>query len=231
MTKRAFWLTVLALAIPGAISAQSIHPFYKDDDVVFRQEMLGKWTVGGEVVLEFRDLGKKTYGITLYADKNTAIYFRAHLFCVDERCFLDGQVAGMKLPDEAEEKNVGTSGATKELGKEFELDKTDFLLNRAHGLILMTFAGDSNEFSAALWEESWLPQMEANDKLKVAHTKDEVGRVLITAESDALREWLKEVPKEAFAKPELLRRVTNEVEQSANLDTKDAEREELSGRK
>ena len=41
MTRRIFWLAVLGLAIPGGISAQSIHPFFEDDDVVFKPELLG----------------------------------------------------------------------------------------------------------------------------------------------------------------------------------------------
>jgi hypothetical protein len=230
MNQRIFCLTVLALVIPGGISAQSIHPFFEDDDVVFRPELLGKWNLEGEVALEFRDLGQKTYGITLHMDKDSAIYFRAHLFCVSEKCFLDGQVAGLKLPNAPGEDSPASDATrlTEAGAKEFQLDKSDFLLNRAHGLILLTFSSDPNEFFAAPWEESWLPRMDANGTLSMSHTKDDLGRVLLTAETEALREWVKDLPKEAFDNTSHLTREKDEDQSkpSAERRSKDAVKEE-----
>jgi hypothetical protein len=235
MNPRIFWLTVMALAIPGGIAAQSIHPFFNDEDVVFKPELLGNWILEGEVKLEFRDLGQKTYGITVHMDKDSAIYFRAHLFCVNEKCFLDGQVAGLKLRDSADSTAPSESPQPAEPGaKEFQLDRSDFLLNRAHGLILVSFSSDANEFFASPWGESWLPRADADDKLKMSHTKDELGRVLLTAETDELREWAKDLPKEAFDKPSHLTREKDEdnTEPSAEKRGQNAVREEaISGRK
>lgn len=211
MNPRIFWLTVLTLAIPAEISAQSIHPFFKDDDAVFKPELLGKWDLAGEVTLEFRDLGQKTYGILLHLDKDSAVYFRAHLFCVNEKYFLDGQVVGLKLRDSSDDNSKPDESTLRESpqlakspNQEFEPDKSDFLLNRAHGLILMSFSSDPNEFFASLWEDSWLPRMEGDDKLKISHTKDDMGRLLLTAETEELREWVKDLPK--FDKVERLTR-------------------------
>jgi len=235
MTRRIFWLAVLGLAIPGGISAQSIHPFFEDDDVVFKPELLGKWILDGDVKLEFRDLGQKTYGITLHMDKDTAIYVRAHLFCVGEKYFLDGQIAGLKLPDFADGNSLASDPELAEPGaKEFQFDKSDFLLNRAHGLILLTFSSDTDEFAASAWEESWLPRMDADDKLKMAHTKDEMGRVLLTAESQDLRDWVQDLPKEAFDKPGRLRREKEENKNEPSPETResnDVEGEAISGRR
>jgi hypothetical protein len=219
MNRRISWLTALALAIPGAISAQSIHPFFKDDDVVFKPELLGKWNLDHEATLEFRDLGQKTYGILLFMDKDNAIYFRAHLFCVNEKYFLDGQVAGLKISGSTsgEEPAGNPAQAAKPGNSEFQLDKSDFLLNRAHGLLLVSFNADSaNEIFISVWEESWLPRMDADDKLKMAHTKDDLGRVLLTAETEDLREWVKDLPAEAFDKPGPLTRAKEE-DQDAQL--------------
>ena len=80
-------------------------------------------------------------------------------------------------------------------------------------------ADDANEFFLSTWEESWLPRMDADDKLRLAHSKDELGRVLLTAETEDLRPWLNDLPKEAFDKPELLTRKKDE-DQSARSDEK-----------
>ncbi|HEY1422295.1 MAG TPA: hypothetical protein VGF20_02500 [Candidatus Acidoferrum sp.] len=220
MNQRISWLTALALAIPGAISAQSVHPFFKDDDVLFKPELLGKWNLASEVTLEFRDLGQKTYGIMVNMDKNSAIYFRAHLFCVDDKYFLDGQVAGLKIPNASgDPSQAGDLTNPERPGDgEFRLDKSDFLLNRAHGLLLVSFNADNaNECFVSTWEESWLPSMDADDKLKLPHTKDELGRVMLTAETGDLRQWLSDLPKQAFDKPELLTRKKDE-DQSARSE-------------
>lgn len=199
MNQRIFWMTALALAVPAGISAQSIHPFYRDVDLIFKPELLGKWEVDGAVTLEFRDLGNQTYGIILYIDKDSRIYFRAHLFCVEKRCFLDGQVAGFKIAD-CLCQPAGEGDAQKALqpGEEFQLDKDAFLLNHAHGLILVTLADEGRQISLSKWEDSWLPKMAELDKLPVAHTTDDLGRVVLTAESDDLRDWVGALPDEAF---------------------------------
>jgi len=199
MTERMFWMTALALSFPAGISAQSIHPFYRDVDVIFKPELLGKWEVEEAVALEFRDLGNQTYGIILYIDKDSGIYFRAHLFCVEKRCFLDGQVVGFKVRDcQCQPAGEGEAQRATQPGEEFQLDKDAFLLNHAHGLILVTFADEGKQVSLSKWEDSWLPKMAELDKLPVAHTKDDLGRVVLTAESDDLRDWVGSLPDEAF---------------------------------
>lgn len=199
MNQGMFWMTVLALALPAGISAQSIHPFYRAADLLFKPELLGKWEVDGAVALEIRDIGNQTYGIILYIDEDSRIYFRAHLFCVEERCFLDGQVAGFKLA-ECLCQPAGEGEAQKALqpGEEFQLDKDAFLLNHAHGLVLVTLADEGKQISLSKWEDSWLPKMAELDKLPVAHTTDDLGRVVLTAESDVLRDWVGSLPDEAF---------------------------------
>lgn len=198
MSTRIFWLTAIALAIPSAISAQSIHPFFKEDDVVFKPELLGKWDLE-EMVLEFRDLGDKSYGISLALDRDSAFYFHAHLFCLGERCYLDGQVTQLKFPDSgaaSAERDVPEFNAPADT--KFAPDKTDFLLNRLHGLILISFGSEPNQFLASGWQNDWLPELADAGKLNIPYTRDDLGRVLLTAESDDLREWVKGLPSEAF---------------------------------
>ena len=207
MGGRIIRLTLLALAIPTGDLAQSIHPFYREDEVVFRPDLLGKWEMEGAVTLEFKDVGNRTYGIELHIDPNSSLYFRARLFCVGKRCFLDGQVSGFKLP-ECAEPSAGSAEAGKALRPEqnFQPDKGDVFLNRAHGLILFSLSEDLQTLSLAKWQDEWLPKMAELDKLPVAHTKDEMGRIVLTAESEELQSWVEGLPTEAFDKPEELKR-------------------------
>jgi hypothetical protein len=165
-------------------------------------------------------------------DKNSAIYFRAHLFCVNEKYYLDGQVAGLKISDSTSgDAPAGIPAQSVKPGdSDFQLDKSDFLLNRAHGLLLVSFNADNaNECFVSTWEESWLPSMDADDKLKLPHTKDELGRVMLTAETGDLRQWLSDLPKQAFDKPELLTRKKDEDQsaRSENGRTQNATKEQV----
>jgi len=204
MDQRVFWLAVVAVALPVGVSAQSIHRFYKEEDVVFRPELLGRWEVEGAAFVEFKDLGDKSYGVILHADKDSAIYFRAHLFCLDERCFLDGQVAGLKPGPATSDDEDSPFASTTKPNEQFDLKKEDILGNRAHGLLLISFGKDDKDVSLSIWSDSWLPKMAELGKLPVAHTRDDLGRVLLTAETDDLRNWVKDLPEEAFDNPEKL---------------------------
>jgi hypothetical protein len=68
----------------------------------------------------------------------------------------------------------------------------------------------------------------------MSHTKDELGRVLLTAETGELREWAKDLPKEAFDKPSHLTREKDEdnsAPSAEKLDQNAVREEAISGRK
>lgn len=76
-----------ALSLGMRTDAQSVHPFYEKDDVVFRQELIGKLEVE-RVPIEFSAVGENTYGVRVQADARNQFCFLAHLFRVDGRYFL-----------------------------------------------------------------------------------------------------------------------------------------------
>jgi len=202
-------ILLLALGMPAGVAAQSIHPFFKAEDLVWWPELSGKWSLDSEATLEIQELSDKSYGLTLRVDKDSAFYFRAHLFRSGERYFLDGQVVGLKLPERE------AAPVPEAVSSDFKPDQTDFLLNRQHGLLLVSLSADSTELSMALWEDEWLPQMADAGKISLAHTKDDLGRLLLTAESDDLRDWLRDVPDQAFGKKEVLTRQEAEDQPAA----------------
>src|SRR5579863_5963584 len=80
--------------------AQSVHPFYEDDDVVVRHELLGKWEVAG-IPVEFTAAAGNAYVIRLGLDGDSAVCFFGHLIRLDGRYFLDVQLEGLKLPSKS----------------------------------------------------------------------------------------------------------------------------------
>ena len=173
-------------------NGQSIQPFYTSKDVIFKTELLGQWNVDTDTVLEFRDLGEKTYGITLFGDAGYGMYFRAHLFHIGPRYFLDAQVSGIEFPLEGND-NVQLGAHDK-----FTLEKDDVFLNRHHGLILIEFGSDKNGFTGHLWRDDFLPALAKNKKLNCPYMQDEMGRVLFTGSSSQLRSFVEKLPAEAF---------------------------------
>lgn len=177
-------------------NGQSIQPFYTLKDVTFKTELLGRWNVDTDVALEFRDLGQNTYGITLYGDAGYATYFRAHLFQIGPRYFLDAQVSGLEFPlkDRADGNENARVGPTDN----FSIDKDDILLNRHHGLILIEFASNKDEFTGHLWRDDFLPTLAKNKKLNCPFMQDEMGRLLLTGSSSQLRSFVERLPADAF---------------------------------
>src|SRR5262249_38696020 len=105
----------------------------------------------------------------------------------------------------------------------FKFDKTDFLLNRLHGLFLLSFSADNSSVSISLWQDEWLPKMADAGKLPVAHTRDDLGRLLLTAETEDLSDWVKDLPKDAFDKERVLTRrdgQDNEQGSSGNANSR-----------
>src|SRR5215469_2019213 len=98
MRIRLCMVLVVAVFLQRSGSGQSIQPFYTSKDVIFKTELLGRWNVEQDTMLEFRDVGQSAYGITLFGDRGVEFHFRAHLFRIGRRYFLDTQVSGLDFP-------------------------------------------------------------------------------------------------------------------------------------
>ncbi|HVO56260.1 MAG TPA: hypothetical protein VMT51_01055 [Dongiaceae bacterium] len=208
----------LALAILSLVpqaGAQSVLPFYEKDDIVFRPELLGRWTTQG-VEIEIVPHGSDGYGIGIMGDEDTGFCFVATLFRMDGRYFLDGRVSGLIFPEKkasdaapAQEPNPPSHRRwVRNAGEScFDVEKDDVFFNRAHGLLLVTLGPDPDKFSLALWQDEWLPKMAEDKKLSVSSVKDESGRILLTGHSSEMRLFVLTLPAEAFDKPHELERV------------------------
>lgn len=206
-------LGVAALAAGIGLSgcsgpAESIHPFYQEGDVTTRPELAGQWMIDDEPV-EFRDLGDKSYGaVVLGDDKRSVMLFRVRVFQIEEKFYLDAQMVSVKELRPATAKCDEDPAAPMETRNEdFRLESGDAeLFNHQHILLRMWPGKNSSEFSWSFLREDWARTQEEAQKLWVAHTEDDSKHLLLVAESDDLREWVRELPDDAFDSPTTIRR-------------------------
>lgn len=81
----------------------SLHPLYRDQDVVFRQEFVGAWTELGANNgdrWDFTRSGKDAYELVLSENGAKRGVFNGHLVKLGETFFLDISPADMDLPVE-----------------------------------------------------------------------------------------------------------------------------------
>lgn len=190
MTLRFRILTIALSMLPLPAMAQSVFSFYQPQDVVFKTELLGQWSIEEAATVEFRDAGNRTYGIILSGlEGDEQVIARARLIYLGGRYFLDVQALDLRFPQENKEKSQDANGIS--------FDSQTGFLTRLHGLILISFS-EPDKFTGTLWNERWLPAMAGQKRLKIPYLKDEAGRILLTAESSQLRLFVAKLPKEAF---------------------------------
>ena len=184
------WLVVLALLIPARVAGQSIHPFFQQDDLVFKPELVGTWNISDDQV-EFRDLGDKTYGAVLRDGGQS-----------------DAQIMNVKESRAAAAADLDHPTPEIQVSdRDFELDNEDAaFINHQHLLLRVTLEEDKNELQFSFLEEDWVETEGEAGKLSAAHTKDDTGHLLFIAESDDLHAWVRELPDEAFEKPSSMKR-------------------------
>jgi hypothetical protein len=97
-TRLIFYLLILTLFLPGCL-VKSLHPFYTDQDVIFKKELTGTWTDSDSTIWviqqHMQSTGMltpskpgKSYDITVTDQQGTAT-FLAHLFQLQGQLYLD----------------------------------------------------------------------------------------------------------------------------------------------
>ena len=200
--------------------AQSVHPFYEDDDVVVRHELLGKWKVEG-IPVEFRAAAGNAYVVRLGLDNDSAVCFLGHLIRLNRRDFLDVQISGFKMPSNGptsstpdQETNADAqapeSNSGSDIGSCSEKPGNDLeFLNREHMLFLLKFTSDPDSFDVEFWNDTWASEMAQENKFTVPFTKhdDDEKRVLFFGSRSEMRDLVISLPAEAFEDAVHLERV------------------------
>lgn len=217
ITRTLLGMLLAALRLPAGLAAQSVHSFFREDDLVFKPELLGEWKVSGETV-ELRDLGDKTYGAVWRFDQS-AVLFRLHLFQIGQKYFMDLQVVGIKESrSTCANAGDGAPAIIPIADGDFDLESEQALfINHQHLLLRVALSTDKNQFAISFLREDWVRTQEQTGRLNFAHTNDDddTKLSLFVAESDDLRAWVRELPDEAFDNPDTMQRADSNANAEA----------------
>jgi len=159
-------LAVAASLVLGCIP--SLHPFYRDEDVVFDASLVGRWVDESGETWEFRDTGDRAYEL-LYTDEDGKTgKFSIHMFKIGEATFLD------LYPAEPEPEAPWN-------------DLYRLHLMPVHTLLHVRQVRPSLQM--AFPEPKWLEDRIAEDPATIRHEIIDDDLVVLTASTDELREF------------------------------------------
>jgi hypothetical protein len=91
---------LLAVALGGCLPLSSLHPLYTDEQLIFEEKLVGKWSgTNDRNIWEFRQNGEKAYKLRILEEGKEGL-FEAHLVQLEDMMFLD------IFPDDATLDNV-----------------------------------------------------------------------------------------------------------------------------
>jgi hypothetical protein len=174
----------VALSLTGC--APSLHPFFTDEDVVFKETLLGVWVNDSGEKCFFTKSGDKHYDL-LYLDGAPA-RFEACLIELGGATFLD------LYPEPVR--------------KDIDVYPANFV--PAHTLARVTI--DEDSISIAMMDGDWLKQLSDRNQLTLAHERLDNGMIALTAPTRELRAFaLKHADsKEAFCEAEVFHRLRSD---------------------
>jgi len=185
MKTRIFVICAILAVIASSCLVKSLHPFFKDQDVVFKKELLGtwidqdagNWTISqanaksegsGIFGLKTGDSLRNYYLLTLTNDGGVS-KFIAHLFKLNGQLYVDFYPDEINLPD-----------------------ITSYHLVSAHSIAKIGVFKDS--LNIKWFNEMWLADLFENNKIRISHEtiseKDSDESYVLTASTDELQKFL-----------------------------------------
>lgn len=169
---------VLIALLATSCLVKSVHPFYKENDVVYDPTLTGtwldndsaKWVIEQSQVKKFLGESKtvNSYKITYY-EKDGASVFEAHLFKLKDQLYVDFIPSDVKIHEFASYHFVPTHSIAK-----FDLS--------------------AGNISLRWFNETWLTMLFENNKIKISHEtiKDENGEntYVLTASTEELQKFI-----------------------------------------
>jgi hypothetical protein len=155
-TRLIFYLLILTLFLPGCL-VKSLHPFYTDQDVIFKKELTGTWTDADSAVwiieqhmqstgLLSRKKPGKAYDIT-FTNRQGSSKFLAHLFQLNGELYLDFS------PDEVACGN----------------DLAGFHMVGTHSLAKVGLIG--GKIAISWYNEVWLADLFNKNQIRISHER------------------------------------------------------------
>jgi len=182
--KNVFLLSAMLFLMSGCF-VKSLHPFYRDNEVIFKKEITGNWTGADSSVWKIEQSGKfaglfkpdkpeNCYKIS-YTDRKGTAMFIVHLFRLGDKYFLDF------YPDEVESVN----------------DMMTSHLVPMHTVARVDMAPD--RIVIRWYDEEWLIGLFRQNKIRIAHEKvpyemsgagSDNYQVILTASTDDLQKFM-----------------------------------------
>lgn len=185
MKTRNYILIGIVLFLASGCFVKSLHPFYKENEVIFNKDLLGNWTgddstswkieQGKKFTGLFKpDAPEKSYMIT-YTDKKGTAVFKVNLFQLGNRYFLDF------YPEEVESTNE---------------------LMSIHLVPMHTVARvdlSPGKMVIQWYNEEWLIGLFRQNKIRIAHEKvpyaevnagEDNFQVVLTASTEDLQKFM-----------------------------------------
>lgn len=170
-------LGVVAATLQGCI-IKSIYPFYMQEDVVFREELVGKWSDGEDYqwTIHANPFRPNSYEMH-YTRDGRDVAFSAHLFQLEGHLYLDL----FPVSDNRDEMLL-----------------FDLHLVPTHSVAIVE-AISADEVSIKWFDESWLEKMFNENRIRVRHEKvmdldlkpsEDEGMYLLTASTEELQKFI-----------------------------------------
>ena len=189
---RVGFVLAILLVILGCVP--SVHPFYRDKDVLFDHGLLGIWREDDSEKPRTwtfkRDGDSRTYHLEMLSSDGKTGSFRAHLFRLHGDCFLDLIAEESKLaPD--------------------QLDVVGASLIPGHLLLRVSSAGETFEVAWMDWD--WLTDYLKANPRSLRHMVED-DRPILIAETADLQRFVRRHLKSGklFKEPTTLRRVSKD---------------------
>jgi hypothetical protein len=165
-------IALAAAAVLLCSCIPSVNPFYTEKDIIFDARLLGEWQEKGKSdepdIWEFEVAGTNAYKLTITEKEGKQGRFNAHLFKLEQHCFLD------LVPRDCE---YATNQATLVGASMFP------------GHLLAWVPQLEPELKLALFDFDWLKKhLEKNPKALAYHVEDE--RIVLTDDTRRLQRFV-----------------------------------------
>jgi len=173
MKSRIVFLSVFVAVLVSGCLVKSIHPFYKEKDVVFKKELIGIWSDqdnGKWIISQVKknDTPANYYSVILENEGGVS-KFATHLFKLNNQWFVDF------LPEELSEPDI-----------------TAYHLVKTHSLAKIEFSGD--QIKIKWFNEMWLADLFKNNKIRISHEtikgNDQDESYVLTASTEELQKFI-----------------------------------------
>ncbi|HNW56959.1 MAG TPA: hypothetical protein PLR88_08575 [Bacteroidales bacterium] len=175
--KTTLLIAAIAVLVSGCL-VKSLHPFYKENDVVFDPAIVGTWldNDSSKWVIEQSEMKKflgeskpqNSYKISYY-EKNEASVFETHLFKLNNQLYVDFIPSGVSVPE-----------------------LTGYHLVPTHSIAKVSIT--NGEINLKWFNETWLASLFEKNKIRISHETlpDENGddTYVLTASTEELQKFI-----------------------------------------